>query len=246
MIREVDGGTDSNGGYMKIHGFQKTTLLDYPGHVAATVFVGGCNFRCPFCHNGLLVLEPETQPEIPEEEVLSYLQKRRGILEGICVTGGEPTLQPDLEAFIRRLKGLGYLVKLDTNGSCPQVLEQLLQEGFLDYVAMDIKASPDNYFAAAGLKEIDFGRIRQSIRLLMESNISYEFRTTVVKGIHTLEEFEEIGRLLQGCRAYFLQGFRESESMVGQGCQAFSSQEMEKMAELAGKYIDRVELRGVE
>ena len=231
---------------MKIHGFQKTTLLDYPGHVAATVFVGGCNFRCPFCHNGLLVLESETQPAIPEEEVLSYLQKRQGILEGICITGGEPTLQPDLAAFIRRLKGLGYQVKLDTNGGCPQILEQLLQEGLLDYVAMDIKASPDNYAAAAGLKEMDFDKIRQSIRLLMKSNISYEFRTTVVKGIHTLEEFEEIGRLLQGCRAYYLQGFRESESMVGQGCQAFSAHEMEKMAEMAGKYIDRVELRGVE
>ena len=231
---------------MKIHGFQKTTLLDYPGHVAATVFVGGCNFRCPFCHNGLLVLESETQPAIPEEEVLSYLQKRQGILEGICITGGEPTLQSDLAAFIRRLKGLGYQVKLDTNGGRPQILEQLLQEGLLDYVAMDIKASPDNYAAAAGLKEMDFDKIRQSIRLLMKSNISYEFRTTVVKGIHTLEEFEEIGRLLQGCRAYFLQGFRESESMVGQGCQAFSAHEMEKMAEMAGKYIDRVELRGVE
>lgn len=231
---------------MKIYGFQKTTLLDYPGHVAATVFVGGCNFRCPFCHNGLLVLEQAAQPRIREEEVLSYLQKRQGVLEGICITGGEPTLQSDLGAFIRRLKDLGYLVKLDTNGSCPKVLEQLLQEGLLDYVAMDIKASPNNYAASAGLKEIDFDRIRQSIRLLMESNISYEFRTTVAKGIHTLEEFEEIGRLLQGCRAYFLQGFRESESMVGQGCQAFSTQEMEKMAELAGKYIDRVELRGVE
>lgn len=246
IIREIDGGKDRNRGYMKIHGFQKTTLLDYPGHVAATVFVGGCNFRCPFCHNGLLVLEPAAQPRILEEEVFSYLQKRQGVLEGICVTGGEPTLQPDLAVFIRRLKELGYLVKLDTNGSRPQILAQLLQEGLLDYVAMDIKASPDNYAAAAGLKEIDFHKIQQSISLLMESNIFYEFRTTVVKGIHTLEEFEEIGRLLQGCRAYYLQGFRESESMVGQGCQAFSAQEIEKMAELTGKYIDRVELRGVE
>ena len=231
---------------MKIYGFQKTTLLDYPGHVAATVFVGGCNFRCPFCHNGLLVLEPETQPVIPEEEVLSYLRKRQGVLEGVCVTGGEPTLQQDLAGFLRRLKELGYLVKLDTNGGRPQALEKLLQEGLLDYVAMDIKASPDNYAVAAGLEKLDFDKIRQSIRLLMESGIPYEFRTTVVKGIHTLEEFEEIGRLLQGCRAYFLQGFRESESMVGQGCQAFSVQEMEKMAERAGRYIDSVQLRGVE
>lgn len=231
---------------MKIYGFQKTTLLDYPGHVAATVFVGGCNFRCPFCHNGLLVLEPETQPVIPEEEVISYLRKRQGILEGVCVTGGEPTLQQDLADFLRRLKDLGYLVKLDTNGSRPQALEQLLREGLLDYVAMDIKASSDNYATAAGLEELDFDRIRQSIRLLMESDIPYEFRTTAVKGIHTVEEFEEIGRLLQGSRAYFLQGFRESENMVGRGCGAFSVPEMEKMAELAGRYMDSVHLRGVE
>lgn len=231
---------------MEILGFQKTTLLDYPGHVAATVFVGGCNFRCPFCHNGLLVLDPMAKPRISEEEVLSYLKKRQGVLEGVCITGGEPTLQQDLAAFIRRLKGMGYLVKLDTNGSRPQVLTQLLQEGLLDYAAMDIKASPDNYATAAGLEQFDFDNIRQSIRLLMESDIPYEFRTTVVRGIHILEEFEEIGRLLQGCRAYFLQGFQESDSMVGQGCEAFSVQEMEKMAELAGKYIDRVELRGVE
>ena len=178
--------------------------------------------------------------------MLSYLQKRQGILEGICVTGGEPTLQQDLAVFIRRVKEMGYLVKLDTNGGRPDVLEQLLQEGLPDYVAMDIKASPDNYAAAAGLRELDFQKIRQSIRLLLESNIPYEFRTTVVKGIHAPEEFEEIGRLLKGCRAYYLQGFRESESMVGEGCRAFSAGEMEEMAELAGRYIDRVELRGVE
>ena len=231
---------------MKIHGFQKTTLLDYPEHVAATIFLGGCNFRCPFCHNGQLVLEPASQSVISEEEVFAYLEKRCGILEGVCITGGEPTLQEGLADFIRKIKGLGYLVKLDTNGGCPQVLEQLLQAGLLDYVAMDIKASPDNYAAAAGMEELDFDKIRQSICLLMESDVPYEFRTTVVKGIHTLEEFEEIGRLLQGCRAYFLQGFRESENMVGHGCQAFSAREMEQMAELAGKYIERVELRGVE
>lgn len=231
---------------MKIHGFQKTTLLDYPGHVAATIFVGGCNFRCPFCHNGQLVLDVAGQPVIPEEEVLTYLKKRRGVLEGVCITGGEPTLQEDLADFIHSLKDLGYLVKLDTNGYRPEVLRSLLQERLLNYVAMDIKASPKKYSLAAGMTAFGFEQIMESIRLLMENRIPYEFRTTVVKGIHVTEDFEEIGKMLQGCLAYFLQGFRESDTMIGEGFEAFSQEEMEKMAELARKYIDRVELRGVE
>ena len=137
---------------MKIHGFNKTTLLDYPEHLAATIFTGGCNFRCPFCHNGGLVLDPDSQPAISEEEVLKFLQKRRGILQGVCITGGEPTLQPDLENFVRKIKEMGYLVKLDTNGSRPEVLKSLLEKGLLDYVAMDIKASEENYARAAGVK----------------------------------------------------------------------------------------------
>ena len=231
---------------MKIQGFQKTTLLDYPEHVAATIFLGGCNFRCPFCHNGQLVLDPASLPVIPEEEVFGYLEKRRGILEGVCITGGEPTLQEELPDFIRRLKGMGYLVKLDTNGYRPEVLKALLQEGILDYVAMDIKASPGNYAVAAGVKTFETDRIMESIRLLKEGGIPYEFRTTVVKGIHRKEEFEEIGRLLEGCPSYFLQGFRESESVIGEGYEAFSTEEMEEMAAVARKYMDRVELRGVE
>lgn len=231
---------------MEIHGFQKTTLLDFPGYVAATVFVGGCNFRCPFCHNGLLVLEPQNQPRIGEDEILAYLKKRQGILEGVCITGGEPTLQKDLIPFVRKLKSLGYPVKLDTNGYRPQVLEELLKEELLDYVAMDIKASPEHYCEAAGVPDLERDRILESIRLLQSCEIPYEFRTTVVKGLHSVEEFEEIGRLLEGCRAYYLQGFQESDNMVGGGFEAFSLQEMEKMAHIAGKYIDKVELRGVE
>ncbi len=231
---------------MKIYGFQKTTLLDYPGHVAATVFTGGCNFRCPFCQNGSLVLDPESQPLISEEEVLAHLEKRRGILEGVCITGGEPTLQPDLAGFIRRVKSMGYLVKLDTNGYRPEVLRELLQEGLPDYVAMDIKASPGRYPEAAGLKDLQFQRISESICLLREGKIPWEFRTTVVKGIHREEEFEEIGKMLQGCQAYYLQGFRESDDVIQKGYEAFSAEEMKKMADLAGKYIDKVQLRGVE
>ena len=231
---------------MEIHGFQKTTLLDYPGHVAATVFTGGCNFRCPFCHNGSLVMHPESQPVISEEEVLSYLKKRCGVLEGVCVTGGEPTLQVALAEFLEKLKELGYLVKLDTNGSNPQILEELLKAGLLDYVAMDVKASWDHYEVAVGIKGFDSSPVRESIGLLKSCNIPYEFRTTVVKGIHTIEEFEEIGRMLEGCQAYYLQEFQESGEMIGAGCSEFSIEEMEKMAHQARKYIDKVMLRGVE
>ncbi len=231
---------------MKIHGLNKTTLLDYPGHVAATVFTGGCNFRCPFCHNGDLVLHPEAQPLIPQEEVLAYLGKRRGILEGVCITGGEPTLQPDLPEFIGSIRELGYLVKLDTNGYRPEVLRMLLEDGMLDYVAMDVKASPDNYQKAAGVSEPDLSLIEESIALLKGCGIPYEFRTTVVQGLHTVEEFDSIGQLLAGCRAYYLQAFRENENVMQEGFSAFSKDIMEEIAERAGKYMDKVELRGVE
>ena len=258
---------------MQIKGYNKTTLLDYPEHVAATVFVGGCNFRCPFCHNADLVLNPNMQADIGEEEVLAHLQKRKGILEGVCITGGEPTLQPDLPEFIKKIKGLGYPVKLDTNGYCPDVLEKLLEEGLLDYAAMDIKASKENYAMAAGLPQLDIGKIEESVKLLQNGSIPYEFRTTVVKGIHTIEEFEVIGQWLRGSRGYYLQAFRDSENVLAQrsheileniGCEQgdgcvcgrspvyaeklsdFTKNEMEQMAETARKYIDKVELRGVE
>ena len=267
---------------MKIHGFNKTTLLDYPEHLAATIFTGGCNFRCPFCHNGGLVLDPDSQPSIEETEVLKFLQKRRGILEGVCITGGEPTLQPDLEGFISKIKEMGYLVKLDTNGSRPDVLKSLLEKGLLDYVAMDIKASRENYARAAGLgasmasKRPVSGtpavseKVQTSVELLKNGSIPYEFRTTVVKGIHTPEEFETIGQWLAGCRAYYLQAYRENENILahceksqasdialapdGDGAwqqkslqlSDFTKEEMENMADMARKYISKVELRGVE
>lgn len=243
---------------MQICGFSKTTLLDYPEHVAATVFVGGCNFRCPFCHNAGLVIAPHTFDKITEEEVLAHLKKRRGLLQGVCITGGEPTLQRDLAEFICRVKEFGYLVKLDTNGYLPEVLKALLAENLIDYVAMDIKASPENYALTAGVSNFDLGKISESIEVIKGNKIAYEFRTTVVKGIHTIEEFEEIGKWIAGSRAYYLQSFRESENMLVTSLtglvkataqpilSAFTKQEMEQMAALAGRYIDKVELRGVE
>lgn len=230
---------------MKICGFQKTTLLDFPEHVAATVFAGGCNFRCPFCHNAGLVLSPEEQESITEEEVLAHLRKRRGLLTGVCITGGEPTLQPDLKEFIRKLKELGYAVKLDTNGYRPQLLRELLTERLLDYVAMDVKASLPNYAAATGCAAVEVSRIEESIALLKGAEIPCEFRTTVVEGIHTPEEFESIGKLLEGSRAYFLQGFEESENMMQEGFRAFSLEKMREIADIVRKYVDKVQLRGV-
>lgn len=230
---------------MRICGFQKTTLLDFPGHVAATVFTGGCNFRCPFCHNAGLVLDPEGQSVIPEEEVLAHLRKRRGMLEGVCITGGEPTLQPDLAGFIGKLKELGYLVKLDTNGYRPRVLQELIEKKLVDYVAMDVKASVKNYPRACGCAGMDVSRIEESIAILKSGSVPYEFRTTVVDGIHTVEEFESIGRLLEGSSAYYLQGFEESENVMCAGFRAFPAETMKEMAEIVGKYVDKAAIRGV-
>lgn len=231
---------------MRICGFQKTTLLDFPGHVAATLFAGGCNFRCPFCQNGDLVLNPVSQPDLSEEEILAFLRKRKGILEGVCITGGEPTLQADLKDFVKRIRDMGYLVKLDTNGYRPEVLRELLQEKGLDYIAMDIKASQGSYKKATGMSCIEWQKIEESVELIKHSGVSHEFRTTVVRGIHETEEFEEIGRFLQGADAYFLQSYQDSGAVLEPGYGAFPREILEEMAERARKYIARVELRGVE
>ena len=234
---------------MQIFGLQKTTLLDFPGHVACTLFTGGCNFRCPFCQNGELVLDSASQPGITEEEVLGFLKKRKGILQGVCITGGEPTLQPDLENFIKKIREMDYLVKLDTNGYRPEVLRKLLGEGLLDYVAMDVKASRENYAKVAGVPGLQIQRIEESVSMLLgQEKIPYEFRTTVVKGLHDPKEFEAIGKWLAGAKALFLQSYRESETVLDPktAMEAFSEQELEGMAEMARNYIARVEIRGVE
>lgn len=227
---------------MNIQGYQKLTLLDFPARVACTVFTGGCNLRCPFCHNAGLVRTPFSSAN-SEEELLSYLASRRGLLDGVCVTGGEPLLQADLPIFLQKVKDMGYSVKLDTNGSLPDKLADLLTSGLLDYVAMDVKSSPRGYAAATG-REGDFAPYLQSIRLLRESGITYEFRTTVVKGIHTAQDMEEIGKLLAGEARYFLQPFRDSGNLLGEGCSAFSEAEMSAFLDIVKKYIPAAALRG--
>lgn len=239
---------------MLILGLNKTTLLDYPGRVAATIFTGGCNFRCPFCHNGGLVLEPALQPSKSEEEILEFLGRRKNILKGVCITGGEPTLQADLDLFLGKIKELGYSVKLDTNGYAPLVLEKLLEEGLVDYVAMDIKNCPEKYAYTAGFtgeREAGFAleKVEKSVDLLKRSGISYEFRTTVVREFHRKEDFKRIGEWISGCSSYFLQQFRENENMIGQGYHAYDREEMEALqreTEQVPGMKGKVFLRGVE
>lgn len=230
---------------MKLCGLQKTTLLDYPGHVAATVFLGGCNFRCPFCHNSGLI-GSDAKPLFTEEEILGFLQKRKGILEGICVTGGEPTLQADLEAFLKKGKDLGYLIKLDTNGYRPEVLKKLISEGLIDYVAMDIKAGRNNYEIASGFSGIRMEHVEKCAGFLMEGHVPWEFRTTVVKGIHGAEDFMDIGKWLKGPSSYFLQNYVESEEVLCPGYESFSKGELEEFLGIVKPLIPNTALRGID
>ena len=231
---------------MQIHGLNKTTLLDYPEHVAATVFTGGCNFCCPFCHNGDLVLHPGEFPVISEEEVLAFLKKRKNILSGVCITGGEPTLQPDLADFIRKIKELGLLVKLDTNGYKPEVLQSLLREKLLDYVAMDLKNSREKYALTVGKPDLAVEKLEKSVDMLLHSGIAYEFRTTVVKGLHEEEDFVKMGQWIEGAEAYYLQSYRDNENVIKKGYSAFEKEELESFLRLVKPYVKKAELRGVE
>ena len=230
---------------MKICGLQKTTLLDFPGHVAATIFTGGCNFRCPFCHNSDL-LGNDAEVAYTEEEILKFLAKRRGVLEGVAITGGEPTLQPDLRAFILRVRELGYKIKLDTNGSRPDVLRALCDEGLVDYVAMDIKTCKERYPDVAGIPSLQTGGIMESVEYLKHGSIPYEFRTTVVRELHSAEDFEQIGSWLSGCSRYFLQNYVDSDNVLVPGFSACSREELLSFMEIMKPYVEHVELRGVD
>ncbi len=230
---------------MKIAGLQKLTLLDFPGRVACTVFTYGCNFRCPFCHNASLVLPGNGEGEISEEEFFAFLGKRRGILDGVAITGGEPTLSAGLYEFIERIRGEGFAVKLDTNGALPEKLRPLLESGLLDYVAMDIKTLPEKYDSVAGVR-VNAEKICESIKMIRESGVPYEFRTTVVKGLHEKDDIVGVARLLGEGVNYFLQSFVDSGDILTPGCDAFSPEEMHEMCEAAGVYCPSVSLRGVD
>ncbi len=231
---------------MRIHGFQTLTLLDYPGLLACTIFLGHCNFRCPFCQNGNLVLHPEREPEVPEEEVMAHLKKRRGILEGVCVTGGEPTLDPELPEFLRKIKALGYRVKLDTNGTRPDLLKELAGEGLIQMAAVDIKACHDNYPSLCGLLHPDLDAIKETVDFLINGTLDYEFRTTVVKELHSEQDFVAIGKWLSGAKAYYLQAYRDSEEVLQPGFSSFSYKDLEHFRQILMQTIPLVELRGID
>lgn len=230
---------------MKLGGLQKLTLLDYPGLVACTVFTVGCNMRCPYCHNALLVNRIEEENTLDEGEFFAFLEKRQGVLDGVCITGGEPTLQQDLPEFIAKIKALGFKVKLDTNGSFPDKVKALLDSGNVDYVAMDIKNTLAKYPETVGVPGFDTSKILESIKIIMESGVDYEFRTTTVDPLHKPEDFADIAKLIEGSPKYFIQAFKDSGELVkGQGLGELPREELIRARDIASTIIPQAKLRG--
>lgn len=224
-------------------GFQKLTLLDYPGKVACTVFTKGCNFYCPFCHNALLVDGGGTG-DYTEEYILGFLKKRYGILDGVCITGGEPLINKDIKEFIKKVKEIGYSVKLDTNGSFPKELKDLVENNLIDYVAMDIKNSMAKYPQTSGCENLDINLIEESIDFLLGGKVDFEFRTTVVKELHTVSDIQDIGVMIKGADKYFLQNFVDSGHIIGQNLSPVDAETLEKMRIAAAKSVKSAEIRG--
>ena len=230
---------------MRIQGLQKLTLLDYPEKMACTVFTAGCNFRCPFCHNASLVTHIPEKADMDEEGFFAFLRKRKGILDGVCVTGGEPLLQPDIEDFLRKIKELGYLVKLDTNGSFPEKLKNLVDKNLIDYVAMDIKNSIKQYGETIGLDTRYSEAVQKSVSYLKEGHVDYEFRTTDTRNFHTEQDFEEIGQWISGAKRYYLQAFVDSGDLIESNIEGVSKEEMELFLKKVREQIPCAKIRGM-
>lgn len=231
---------------MNISGLQKLSMVDYPAKLSATVFTGGCNLRCPFCHNALLVTAPqELREHYSEEEVLSFLRTRRGLLDGVVISGGEPLIQDDVEDFAAAVKSMGFAVKLDTNGCFPDKLRSLIKSGLVDYVAMDIKNSLSLYPRTVGVSDFDTSPIEKSASFLMDCAIPYEFRTTLVREFHASADLLEIGHWLRGAKQYFLQNFVDSGGLIADGLHGFSADEMRAFAQTLSPFFGQVALRGV-
>lgn len=230
---------------MKIHGFQKMTLLDFPGKVACTLFTAGCNLRCPFCHNAPLVTDIDNSLQYTENDIFAYLQKRKGLLDGVVITGGEPLLQLDIASFIKKIKNLGYDVKLDTNGSFPDKLYELISEGLIDYVAVDIKNCREKYALTTGIENYNLENIDKTVNILKQGNIPYEFRTTVVKEFHTVEDIEKIGDWICGADKYYLQSFVDSGNLIGSDLHPVDADVMKIMAKKVQKCVSIVGVRGI-
>ena len=230
---------------MKIKGLQKLTLLDYPGKVACTVFLGGCDFRCPYCHNMDIVLDSEAQDVIEEDYFFDFLKKRAPMLEGVCITGGEPLMSGEVEAFIRRIRAFGLAIKLDTNGSYPERLKDLVSKGLVDHVALDIKHSIEKYPRAAGCTAPLVEKVKQSVSFLLEGHVSYEFRTTVAKPLHSVGDFDAIGEWIGGDSPYYIQCFADRETVPDRTLYPPEKEELREMLERARLYLPRAELRGI-
>ncbi len=230
---------------MQIFGLQKTTLLDYPGKLASIIFTGGCNMNCPFCHNSELITLPK-EGRIFEEEVLFHLQKRRSTLEGLVITGGECTLQKDLKDFCKKVKDLGYLIKIDTNGTAPQVIKDLVADGLIDYVAMDIKNSKEKYKVTCGLEKLDLNKIQETIDFLMAQNVDYEFRTTVIPKFHNKKDMEEIGVWLRGAKALYLQAFKTSDAVRDKSLTEPNKEDLLSYQSILSEHLDTVLIRGMD
>lgn len=230
---------------MQFSGFQKLTLLDFPEKTACTLFTAGCNFRCPFCHNAALVTHIDNSITYSEDDILSYLKKRTGVLDGVCITGGEPLMHKELPDFIQKVKALGFLVKLDTNGSCPDRLAELIDSGDIDYVAMDIKNCKEKYLLTADCSEQDLKNVEKSVELLMQKKIDFEFRTTIVKEYHTADDVKKIAEWIVGCDKYFLQNFIDSGDIIKNNLSAVSPETLEFMRSCAQDIIPNVKIRGI-
>lgn len=230
---------------VKFYGLQKLTLLDFPGRMACTVFTGGCNMRCPFCHNRSLVFLNENDSEISTSDIEDYLETRSKILDGICITGGEPLLHKGLKDFIKKARNLGLQIKLDTNGSNFEALKQLVEEGLIDYVAVDIKNCPEKYPETVGLQSYDISEIEKTKNYLLENHVDYEFRTTVVKQFHEVDDIEKLAKWIKGAKRYFLQNFEDHGTCIQSGLSEVGIETLEKMKEVAKPYVEEIELRGV-
>lgn len=231
---------------MFISGLQKLTLLDYPGRVACTVFTAGCNFRCPFCHNAPLVLPELLREDFTEDDILSFLRKRQGILDGVAITGGEPLMHSRIDDFLKKVRELGYSIKLDTNGSFPDHLVSVVEAGLVDRVAMDIKNSPEMYGKTVGMEDFDISKVERSKDFLLEGHTDYEFRTTVVKGLHCKESLINAAQWIEGAKEYYLQQFKDSGNVINiDGLGAFDENEMHALADAVRVYVPSVKLRGL-
>lgn len=228
---------------MKVFGFEKLSMVDFPGHLCCTVFTGGCNFKCPFCQNSDLV-KMQNLREINQDEIFSYLSKRKGVIDSVCVSGGEPTIYPDLEQFIAKIKSLGFLVKLDTNGTNYEMLKHLIEKNLVDYVAMDIKNSLSAYGETAGTNFVDLENIKKSVELLKRNLVDYEFRTTLVKQFHSTSTITEMANWLNGAKRIFLQHFVDNGTCLQKGLNEVEKQDAEKFLDILKNHVNHVELRG--